>query len=318
MKFFSGNGKPELHEVVIDSLPDDIIVPIFAFLEPVELGRVARVCKRWKMISEIGWLWKKHCNKDSRKFLDNQEDVDWKKEFVAVQEEQLQSLMKSEGSTWNIVQLGPKELEVNAKSAELTEPAFRLRLMLTGDSGVGKSTFASVMRGNPWKENQFKSTIGMELHQATIDIKGIHFKLQVLEYSGRTGQLGSIRSRGPGFGMLLLYDISSRKTFQNLQVYYGAIRRVSSTVKIVVCANKSDLKEDQAVDKKNFVTDEEGMKWAEEHDCKFLSTSCRTKHNLVESCLELIGDIQTWTALKKRKMNPISENKSKIPEVAAQ
>jgi len=44
-------------------LPLEIVLHIFSFLQPLDLCRVAQVCKLWRMLGEDSQLWKDHCFK---------------------------------------------------------------------------------------------------------------------------------------------------------------------------------------------------------------------------------------------------------------
>lgn len=46
--------------ITFADIPDDMIFHVFTFLEPVDLGRVPRVCKVWKALANEDELWKTH------------------------------------------------------------------------------------------------------------------------------------------------------------------------------------------------------------------------------------------------------------------
>lgn len=56
--FHGKNGAHQTHHhTTIDKLPDKILLKIFIYLPHREISRLARVCKKWRMISCDSRLW---------------------------------------------------------------------------------------------------------------------------------------------------------------------------------------------------------------------------------------------------------------------
>lgn len=79
-------------------------------------------------------------------------------------------------------------------------------------------------------------------------------------------------------GIMLVYDITSRRTFDNIQRWMGNIQSLASTdVEKLVVANKSDMEDRRAVSL------EEGMCMAKDYRVDFLETSAKTGVNVAKA-----------------------------------
>lgn len=83
---------------------------------------------------------------------------------------------------------------------------------------------------------------------------------------------------------LLVYDITSKKSFDILKTYY--IKKLKENckniIKVVLLGNKSDLKD------KRKVTTEEGMKLSQQNGYIFMESSCVTNQNVADAFTTLI------------------------------
>lgn len=77
-------------------------------------------------------------------------------------------------------------------------------------------------------------------------------------------------------GFVLVYSITSRRSFERLPIFYQAIRRNrrESNPIIILVGNKSDKQHEREV------TKEEGAAKAREFNCPFIETSAKTASNV--------------------------------------
>merc|ERR550514_1820330 len=79
-------------------------------------------------------------------------------------------------------------------------------------------------------------------------------------------------------GALLVYDITRRETFQQLEKWLTEARdNASANMVIMLIGNKLDL------DHKRVVSTEEGQNFAQKHGLIFLETSAKTADNVEEA-----------------------------------
>lgn len=122
------------------------------------------------------------------------------------------------------------------------EPEVLFRVIIVGDTGVGKSCL--LLRFTEDKFNdQHNVTIGVEFGSKVINFDNTTVKLQVWDTAGQE----VFRSIARGFyrkadGVLLVYDITARHTFENCEYWLDEIRNNSSLgVVIFLVGNQIDL-----------------------------------------------------------------------------
>lgn len=85
-------------------------------------------------------------------------------------------------------------------------------------------------------------------------------------------------------GCLLVYDITNRKSFEEIQNYY--VEEIKNNckfeVKVMLLGNKTDLED------KREISSDEGAKFAASHGYMFLETSCVVNRNVADSFETLI------------------------------
>ena len=91
-----------------------------------------------------------------------------------------------------------------------------LKLLLLGDSGVGKSSLLTQYVEDDFHD-VFISTIGIDFRNKTLEIDGKRVKLRVWDTAGqeRFRTLTAQFYRGSQ-GILMVYDITRRESFDNI------------------------------------------------------------------------------------------------------
>ncbi|KAM9852094.1 protein ENTREP3 [Aulostomus maculatus] len=172
---------------------------------------------------------------------------------------------------------------------------FLFKLLLIGDSGVGKTCL--IIR---FAEDNFNSTyistIGIDFKVKTIDVDGKKVKLQVWDTAGqeRFKTITTAYYRG-AMGIILVYDITDEKSFENIQNWMKSIKEnASAGVSRMLLGNKCDI------EAKRKVSKETGEKLAKDHGIRFFETSAKSSINVEESFLALARDI-----LQKSSKKPV-------------
>ncbi|CAL8086554.1 unnamed protein product [Calicophoron daubneyi] len=149
------------------------------------------------------------------------------------------------------------------------------KLLLIGDSGVGKTCLLFRYVEDTFSSS-FISTIGIDFKIKTIELEGKKIKLQIWDTAGqeRFQTITASYYRG-AMGIMLVYDITSRNTFENIDRWMGNIQSLAShDVEKLVVANKSDM------DYRRAVSIEEGENMARNYGVSFLETSAKTGRNV--------------------------------------
>lgn len=105
-----------------------------------------------------------------------------------------------------------------------TEPARRIKLLLLGDSGVGKSSL--IMR---WTLDSFSpsltSTVGVNFKSKKINYHGELMQVQVWDTAGQENFHKITTSYYKGAqGIMLVYDVSDQKSFDNVEYWIKNIK----------------------------------------------------------------------------------------------
>ncbi|KAJ7307316.1 hypothetical protein JRQ81_009324 [Phrynocephalus forsythii] len=160
------------------------------------------------------------------------------------------------------------------------------KLLLIGDSGVGKTCL--IIR---FAENNFSgtyiSTIGIDFKIRTVEIEGKRIKLQVWDTAGqeRFKTITTAYYRG-AMGIILVYDITDEKSFENIQNWMKSIKEnASAGVERLLLGNKCDM------ENKRKVPRERAEKLSKEHGIRFFETSAKSSINVEEAFNTLAQDI---------------------------
>ncbi|XP_036411335.1 ras-related protein Rab-13-like [Megalops cyprinoides] len=160
------------------------------------------------------------------------------------------------------------------------------KLLLIGDSGVGKTCLIIRFAEDSFNST-FISTIGIDFKVKTIEVEGKKVKLQIWDTAGqeRFKTITTAYYRG-AMGIVLVYDITDVKSFENIQNWLKSIKEnASAGVSRMLLGNKCDI------EAKRKVSKERGEKLAKDHGIRFFETSAKSSINVEEAFISFAGDI---------------------------
>ncbi|SMN18071.1 similar to Saccharomyces cerevisiae YGL210W YPT32 Rab family GTPase, very similar to Ypt31p [Maudiozyma saulgeensis] len=163
---------------------------------------------------------------------------------------------------------------------------YLFKIVLIGDSGVGKSNLLSRFTTNEFNIES-KSTIGVEFATRTIEVEGKKIKAQIWDTAGqeRYRAITSAYYRG-AVGALIVYDISKSSTYENCNHWLTELREnADDNVAVGLIGNKSDLSHLRAV------PTDEAKNFASENQLLFTETSALNSENVDQAFRELITAI---------------------------
>ena len=155
---------------------------------------------------------------------------------------------------------------------------FLFKIVLSGDSGVGKSNILSRFTRNEFSI-ETKSTIGVEFATKAVTIESKVIKAQIWDTAGqeRYRAITNAYYRG-AVGALLVYDISRKSTFENVARWLKELRdHADQHIVIMLVGNKKDLRNSRQVQV------DEGKAFAEKHSLFFIETSALAGHKIDEA-----------------------------------
>ncbi|KAG0266309.1 hypothetical protein BG011_002717 [Mortierella polycephala] len=170
-----------------------------------------------------------------------------------------------------------------------SETVATLKLLLIGSSGTGKSSL--LMRfvdGVFLAPDEISATIGVDFKVKVIDVDGKKYKLTIWDTAGqeRFRTLTSSYYRGAQ-GVILVYDVSNRDSFNDLQTWFNELDTYCSSKEVVrmIVGNKVDKESSREVSK------QEGQDLARKLQTLFVECSAKTKLGVQQAFDELVQQI---------------------------
>lgn len=149
------------------------------------------------------------------------------------------------------------------------------KIILLGDSAVGKTSIVTRYIFNSCNPDH-QATIGIDFFSKVITENDTTIRLQIWDTAGQEKFHSLIPSYIRNTTVaLLIYDITNRATFENLQKWHTAILNTANPHLFVV-GNKVDLEDLRQI------TIEEGKMFANEIGADFIETSARGPTNILE------------------------------------
>lgn len=169
----------------------------------------------------------------------------------------------------------------------LTEYDYLFKVLLIGDSSVGKSCILLRFSEDSYTETHI-STIGVDFKIKTVEMDGKVIKLQIWDTAGqeRFRTITSSYYRG-AHGIFVVYDITNHDTFENVKQWLQEIGRYAGdNIDILLVGNKNDL------ENKREVTFEEGKHFADSIGVEFIETSAKNASNVDKAFLTMCAQIK--------------------------
>ncbi|CAL9049620.1 unnamed protein product [Musa banksii] len=164
---------------------------------------------------------------------------------------------------------------------------YLFKLLLIGDSGVGKSCLLLRFADDSYIES-YISTIGVDFKIRTVEQDGKTIKLQIWDTAGqeRFRTITSSYYRG-AHGIIVVYDVTDQESFNNVKQWLNEIDRYASeNVNKLLVGNKCDLTDGRVV------SYETGKAFADEIGIPFLETSAKDSTNVEKAFMTMAADIK--------------------------
>ena len=178
-----------------------------------------------------------------------------------------------------------------------------IKILTLGDATVGKSSI--VLR---YSDNKFNdtilSTIGVDSKRKIIKVNGEKIKVSIWDIAGQEKFQNIVKQYYNGAnGVLLIYDITSKKSFDKIQFWYDDLSKNSNIEELFIClvGNKLDLK------KTRVITIEEAKEYAKKLDVPYFEVSAKSGEGIKELFDDIIKKI-----MDKIKSNDLDEIEEKI------
>ncbi|MHA1719711.1 MAG: GTP-binding protein [Promethearchaeota archaeon] len=169
----------------------------------------------------------------------------------------------------------------------------KLKIIVAGAKNVGKTSLIRRYVSGKFDINTL-STIGVDFMTKNLTVNNQDVHLSIWDFAGES----KFRSLFPGYlsgasGALILYDITSRSSFDELDEWMNLIDSASGKISKLLIAAKSDLGDQKQVN------EEEGKNFQSSNKIDhFLECSSKTGQN-VEKIFSVLTESILKSSLKK-------------------
>ena len=170
--------------------------------------------------------------------------------------------------------------------SQLPEYDELFKVVLVGNSGVGKSKLLARFTKDEFVQDT-KATIGIEFAHKDIHIQNQLIRAQIWDTGGqeRYRSITAVYYRD-AVGALLVYDVTNRKSFADLDRWLKEVRTSTGVDTLVlVVGNNSELASTREVSL------EEAARYAEANGLRVIETSAKDSTNVQEAFLGVLNDI---------------------------
>ena len=192
------------------------------------------------------------------------------------------------------------------------------KLILVGDSGVGKTNILSRYINNEYSSNS-ESTVGVEFSTKMLNKNNKKIKVQIWDTAGqeRYKSITSVFYKGAKGGFIV-YDITRKDTFNSTDKWINDLKmNGDENISLILIGNKSDLQDQREVSLEDMT------KKAELFGVNFCETSALNNTNIdkvfdivVEDMIKKFdGKNELNSNLNEKNMKGVELNNEKKEEV---
>ena len=163
---------------------------------------------------------------------------------------------------------------------------YQLKLLLLGDSGVGKTCVLLRYVDDTFKELYF-TTIGIDFAIKKLSFNKKRLKVQIWDTGGqeRFREITTSYFRGTD-AIILLYDVTNRRSFDSIRNWISLIQTHGDVnVFKILIGNKCDLND------RRSISWDEGNDLAKEFEMNFFEVSGKTNYNITKAFSNIFDNV---------------------------
>jgi len=162
-----------------------------------------------------------------------------------------------------------------------------VKLLLIGDSGVGKSSLLAKFADDKFAHNM-SQTIGMDFKVKMLNLGGKRVKLQIWDTAGQE-RFHTITQQyyRNAMGIVLVYDVTSEESFANIRRWAAQIAaHGGESTNRILLGNKADWSDRRVIDTAR------GQALADEFGISFFETSAKSGMNVEQSFVSIADAVR--------------------------
>lgn len=181
-----------------------------------------------------------------------------------------------------------------------SEYDYMFKLLILGDSGVGKSCFLLRFVDESFSLSHIP-TIGIDYKTKIVDLDDVKIKLQIWDTAGQERFKTITKTYYSGaMGIIVAYDCTRPESFDNVRSWVEIIKlHASEHIALVLIGNKSDMADSK-------IPEEMGENLARDLGIAFFPTSAKNNIRVNETIMYLAREIH------KRKLYEIIGNAANV------
>ena len=168
-----------------------------------------------------------------------------------------------------------EDLQYEILTEEFNDYDLSFKIIVVGDSGVGKSCLTMKGTKNHFEEC-YSPTVGFEFFTFNIRINDKNIKLQIWDTCGQEAYRSLITSFYRNSSLaILVYSVDNINSYNNIESWLNEIKsQANPEIKIFLIGNKTDLENERQISK------EEAQRFSSDHIFNyFIETSAKTGFN---------------------------------------
>ncbi|KAI0852280.1 ras-domain-containing protein [Daldinia vernicosa] len=164
-----------------------------------------------------------------------------------------------------------------------------LKVLIIGPSGAGKSALLLRYCDDLFDPESTTATIGIDFKMKKLAVRGKAYRLNIFDTAGqeRFRTLSTSYYRG-AHGVIIVYDITSRKSFLSMDKWIDEARSNASPDAVLYLVGS---KLDKVTTGGRAVSFEEGKAFAESQGAGFCEVSSKTRENVRQPFVEVVDRI---------------------------
>ena len=172
-----------------------------------------------------------------------------------------------------------------------------IKILTLGDTQVGKSSIVLRYTEDKFDDNQL-STIGIDYKTKYMKMDDSSVKVLIWDTAGQEKFQNIAKQYYKGAnGVLLIYDICSRKTFERIEFWLKELKENNRIDELFIClvGNKNDMED------KREISIEEGKKYANDNNIPFLEVSAKSGKGIIDLFKKVIKGALDKVYIKNEK-----------------
>ena len=203
-----------------------------------------------------------------------------------------------------------KNYDIKRNLTECEQYDKSLKVIVLGDSSVGKSSLINKIKNNKFQE--LPSTLSIEYHSYITSVNNYTLRMQLWDTAGQEKFNAIISNyyKGTDVG-IFLYSIDNEKSFNNVEIWFKNLKENNENTLNILIGNKRDIENEEGG---RVVTYERAEKFAEDNKFfAFREISCKSKEpDELDNILEIFDEIGKYFYDKNKENKNKPENNADI------